>query len=665
MALSSYSPMSSAGWTTPNLHEDFAGVMTEQDAWDAPESGPAFVFVVGNGLASHWATVWVFPSGGAFVVELTAVDPKTGQRWGRSDFTMRRLEIQHAHGTGMPQALVAALALAPLVCRYMSQHMDSSSLSGEGASAGDMDSGEGASADPELVNPADVLSKLWPAEASDAVRESVIDYIQLHKYQVLNKGPIRIQDVYPIGIHYRARSLPITGKHYDMLFHNCQLFVVQLLSDGYDVDLELLPVPIGAVISGPVAVSLHFIFVLLYWSLGPWVGWILVVEIGFVAWHLRYVRQVHLGPFWNLLWHVEVFFLSLVYTSFIFSAEFDPSSPASRKVPAVVLYWDLYAAILAADTNYGFSTGKLAAWNLLMLVMAGGAAVLLQWAKGWPALDLLYVLTIPAESMMTMAACVAWCVDWMWARTTGQDLHWFEKLGRIDSQLQDATSDFVGASERERQAKLQEMHLRQQQLDKQKKQREARKKRLEKVSEFANGYGRNLSTSKLMLPVLLSALEAAAQDCRRYLLHGNLTFDSLHKLGIRLDNYGRRPRTIYHELPSVLKHDPVLAHEVSWACRQWRSQDEQDGCAYIVGSWYKLHNPWHVMRDSVPDLDWRLFLWPGRVEKQLLMKVPNSTDREEKLKEVNCRLAPCKAKFKKLDPDLFEAFRLLRLENKP
>ena len=370
--LAAYLPMASAGWATPNLHEDFAGVMTGEDAKDAPEYGPAFVFVLGNGLASHWATIWVFPSGGAFVVELTAVDRETKQRWGRSDFTMRRLTIQH---------------------------MDSSRLSGVGASAGDTDSAEGASADPELGNPAGVLSNLWPTEGSDDVRESVIDYIQLHKYQVLNKGPIRIQHATPYHIYEKARSLPITGKHYDMLFHNCQLFVVQLLSASYDVDLELLPVPVGAVISGPIAASLHIIFVLLYGSLGLWVGLLmLVVEIVFVAWHLLYVR-----PIFVRFWAWMVFGMSLLCSLFLIFGLLDPSSPA-RKVPAVVLYWDLYAAILAADTNYGFSKGKLAAWNVLMLVIAGGAAMLLQWTKGWSALD---VLLIP----VTAVSLVVWvCV---------------------------------------------------------------------------------------------------------------------------------------------------------------------------------------------------------------------------------------------------------------
>lgn len=151
---------------------------------------------------------------------------------------------------------------------------------------------------------------------------------------------------------------------------------------------------------------------------------------------------------------------------------------------------------------------------------------------------------------------------------------------------------------------------------------------------------------------------AAAQDCRRYLLHGNLTFDSLHKLTVRLDNLfapGRSPRTIYYELPSVLKHDPVLAHEVSWACRQWRSQDDQDICADIVGRWGS--NSWNGLRLLMPEseLDLQLFLWPDR----------NSTDREEKLRDVNCRLVPCKAKIKKLSPFGIEINRLLLIENKP
>lgn len=55
----------------------------------------AHVVLVGQcpGLVSHWASLWIFDDGTIWSVELSAVDPDNGARWGSSHCRMKLLVV--------------------------------------------------------------------------------------------------------------------------------------------------------------------------------------------------------------------------------------------------------------------------------------------------------------------------------------------------------------------------------------------------------------------------------------------------------------------------------------------------------------------------------------------------------------------------------------------
>lgn len=73
-------------------------VAPEQDHWvqTTDRLCTAHVLIVGKGICSHWASLWIFDTGEVWCVELSAIDQETGERWGENQCIVELLKMPSA-----------------------------------------------------------------------------------------------------------------------------------------------------------------------------------------------------------------------------------------------------------------------------------------------------------------------------------------------------------------------------------------------------------------------------------------------------------------------------------------------------------------------------------------------------------------------------------------
>ena len=354
MALSSMLSMRPLGQTfladPENKSEDLSPV---SDACLSEEQQRAFVMIVGNGLLSHWATVWVFANGAVFVVELLARDLETGERWGESDFHMQQI---HAGGP---------------------EHQNESSEQADDVRIGTVDGIR-------------LYRALWQSALPSQDRLAVVKqcrtclltverYLLGLGYRILSPSRGMRIDTSPAELYAKAQAVPLNGSQYDLLFHNCQLWVVMLLNDGYSLDFRLLPFTIGSLVAGPLLdiVELSFlgiylglqhitpvvslVFGTLWFALLVWFSWL----------------YGHRAPKGTFPWEVVIGACILLGVPF-----FDRSASLAGGLPFITLAWDLVVVCQSMRQTKVFESPFLMVWNFGMTVVSVVVATVAQTHYG-------------------------------------------------------------------------------------------------------------------------------------------------------------------------------------------------------------------------------------------------------------------------------------------
>ena len=348
----------------------------DRDQLDS-RSQKADVLIIGKGMISHWASVWVFERGEVFSVELTAIS-KNGCRWWKSRRRMRflRKNIPNTSSSWSTS------------CQ---QEPDSS----------DTEQNESTLSDQEELQPfREEIAKCigW---ASDDVQTRICRFFKEcgsdHYIMSGSEKVIHVENTSPQDLFDHATAVPLNGAFYDLVFHNCQLFIVQLLCDEYSVPAEKLPLAVGSIAAGPVLLILEVSFIFAY-------GWLLQREpwaaVGFgLLWIAAEVfltsRYGELAD--NLGMNVGIwgsFAIAIIIGLLSPSAEYlGGLEPA---IPMISLLWDSCMVLEAWKVNKVSDTDSLLVLNVLFVLAACIVSVFLQWWFGWPVNDLLVVLLVLA-----------------------------------------------------------------------------------------------------------------------------------------------------------------------------------------------------------------------------------------------------------------------------
>ena len=331
--------MRPSGWSSPAAAQtDFAGLTPVAKSLLSAQRQSWLVLVVGNGLLSHWATVWIFESGEVFSAELLARDLLTGERWGASDFQMQSIQGHPDHRGG--RSLLDG-GNARILRSLISTN------------------------DPKLV------------DRCETCRAIVAEYLRHCGYMIMTHHYGRFETS-PADVYAKAEAVPLNGSQYDMLFHNCQLWVVMLLHDGYRIGFHELPTAIGCIVAGPL---------------------LLVVELSFLAFylflqHLLPVISVVFGVMWfSLLVWFSVLYITraprLVPWELIVGGSillgipvFDRSASLAASLPFITLVWDLVVVYQSMRQTKVFESGFLMVWNFGTTLVSVGLASVVQTCYG-------------------------------------------------------------------------------------------------------------------------------------------------------------------------------------------------------------------------------------------------------------------------------------------
>ncbi|CAE7674029.1 unnamed protein product [Symbiodinium sp. CCMP2456] len=339
MPLWSMLSMRPSGWSSPAAPQtDFAGLTPVRESLLSAKRQGWLVLVVGNGLLSHWATVWIFENGEVFSAELLARDLLTGERWGGSDFQMRGIQ-------GYPDLRGGRPGLhggnSKMLRRLISTN------------------------DPDLV------------ARCETCRAIVAEYLHQYGYMIMTHHYGRFETS-PADVYAKAEAVPLNGSQYDMLFHNCQLWVVMLLHDGYHIGFHELPTAIGAVVAGPL---------------------LLVVELCFLGFYLflRHLLPV-ISVVFGVMWFSLLVWFSVLYikrAQRLFSWEvivggsmvlgipvFDKSASLAAALPFITLVWDLVVVYQSMRQTKVFESGFLIVWNFGATLVSVGLASVVQTCYG-------------------------------------------------------------------------------------------------------------------------------------------------------------------------------------------------------------------------------------------------------------------------------------------
>lgn len=113
------------------------------------------------------------------------------------------------------------------------------------------------------------MNLLWPVDPRRRLAERLLlKYLDHFEYEILDTdGPIRVRTSLS-RLKEAAEKNPIIGSRYDLLFNNCQLYLVHLLYKQYDVEGVRIPWNIGALVAAPLLVIMESIFILAYLHFG-------------------------------------------------------------------------------------------------------------------------------------------------------------------------------------------------------------------------------------------------------------------------------------------------------------------------------------------------------------------------------------------------------------
>ena len=152
-------------------------------------------------------------------------------------------------------------------CKYKMRHLNPGTRP-EGSNSPER------SNSPEGSNSSDsveaILGHIQHESASTDVHKCLVSFLK-HSgsgHYIMTRTPIRIGQTSPQELRKSACAVPLHGGFYDLLFHNCQVFLIQLLcSKPYNIYAEKLPTTVGSVAAAPTLLILEVCFVALYMTL--------------------------------------------------------------------------------------------------------------------------------------------------------------------------------------------------------------------------------------------------------------------------------------------------------------------------------------------------------------------------------------------------------------
>ncbi|CAE7557428.1 unnamed protein product [Symbiodinium necroappetens] len=365
--------------TVPS-HEDI--VLPDDDV--NSELQKAYVLIIGGGLASHWCSLWIFEKGEVYSMELM------GYRMLQSRYKMRHL---YSFATG---------------CRTPPPP------------GPDFRRGEEDQDDEEDEHWCGEFSKLravveyvwpfqhiWPHQLRESVQHCLFgflhrsgrkNFIMTGKFKLqLPKSAgvltcldlICIKDTSPHDLRKRASKLPLGDAFYELHVHNCQLFLLQLLCEKYEVEVAKLPLTAGSIAAGPSLLLLEVAFIAIFHALRHWhpnfamlVGLLWVAAEAYLTWRYVYSHAlsatsgVVIGGVGTMCLWVGVAVHSPSDYVFVDS------------IPVLSLLWDLCMVAEALTVNMVYHDAALTLLNLMLVILAIVGIGILQFLNGRPVQEL-------------------------------------------------------------------------------------------------------------------------------------------------------------------------------------------------------------------------------------------------------------------------------------
>ncbi|CAE7827399.1 unnamed protein product, partial [Symbiodinium sp. CCMP2456] len=429
MALSGMTFTAPVGVSSKENIPNDVGLVEEQGLSNSKQN--AYVILVGKGIASHWASVWIFEDGDVFVVELTAIDTQTGFRWIGSRCKMRYLRMPLITRQVGHRDLWAWVERKPDRQQQFPPQTFVSNLQDElrGTFFNQGQSLHQPSVrllfEPKRLHDLVALISFRNEEDSKEVKELVHSFIYDDGcgHYIMNQGGgiLRIQDISPYELCIRAKNVPLHGSFYDLLFHNCQLFLVQLLCDECRVPVEELPVTVGSVAAGPLLLLLELVFLGLYYVLHRWsplsaacaaLPWIaaemyctsryrgcschqfdddsLTCSPGFLRQAATFIEQ---GPVAGIVGTLAICGAVLL------------GQPIPSSLPVLSLWWDICLVHESMLVNKVYRNQRLTLLNVSVVLAVLSLVGFLQWLSGWPVQEAFLVLAAVICAVICGFAC--------------------------------------------------------------------------------------------------------------------------------------------------------------------------------------------------------------------------------------------------------------------
>ena len=262
-------------------------------------------------------------------------------------------------------------------------------------------------------------------QISKEVEECVHSFIRNSgsNHYIMNHGGriLSIRDISPYELCIRAKNVPLHGSFYDLLFHNCQLFQVQLLSDECRVPVEELPVTVGSVAAGPLLLLLELVFLGLYYALHrwsplsaacaalPWIAAEMYCTSRYRGWSCHQFDADNLGCAPGFLPQMAAFIeqgsVAGILGTLAICVAVLFGQPIPSSIPVLSLWWDICLVHESMLANKVYRNQRLTLLNASVVLVALTLVGFLQWLNGWPVQEAFLVLGAVIFAVISGFAC--------------------------------------------------------------------------------------------------------------------------------------------------------------------------------------------------------------------------------------------------------------------
>eukprot|EP00438_Fugacium_kawagutii_P028551 Skav227717 [mRNA] locus=scaffold802:31677:42565:- [translate_table: standard] len=271
----------------------------------------------------------------------------------------------------------------------------------------------------------DSVNILWPISPGLSTRKIVVEgvlqkYLEAFQYDVL-KWPTPVGNVSLDKLRNKGERSDTIGRSYDLLFNNCQLFILNLLAtlakpddeepkpddeepkthddkpklhndepeplDNFELEDPYLPWNIGALAAGPMLLIMEVLFLLMFSRLA-WLDWVqserhdifLAKILGFVWVSL----QICLC-FLNILGDVASRLPSWTFFGIVLGAvgTLGTLFNSATMIPGYSLFWALILVYLSGNFNFVCRDGLLVKLNIGVTLLSGLLIFFAQLTGGW------------------------------------------------------------------------------------------------------------------------------------------------------------------------------------------------------------------------------------------------------------------------------------------